>query len=42
MTLVRVAALLAVMTLLGACAHRSHPPMPCGCMPPPAEDPAKG
>ena len=41
MTLVRVAALLAVMTLLGACAH--HPrPMPCGCMPPPVEEPAKG
>lgn len=41
MTLVRVAALLAVMTLLGACAHH-HGPMPCGCLPPPAEEPAKG
>ena len=41
MTRVRVAALLAVMTLLGACAH-SRGPMPCGCMPPPADEPAKG
>lgn len=41
MTLVRVAALSTVVTLLGACAHQPRP-MPCGCMPPPEEEPAKG
>ena len=41
MTLVRVAALITALTLLGACAH-PRPPMPCSCLPPPAEEPVKG
>lgn len=41
MTLVRAAGLIAALILLGACAHHRGP-VPCGCMPPPAEEPAKG
>ena len=43
MSLVRVAVVLAALSLLGACAHQPGPgPMPCSCLPPPAGDPAKG
>ena len=38
---VRAAGLIAILVLLGACAHHRGP-IPCGCMPPPPEEPAKG
>jgi hypothetical protein len=40
MTSVRVAALIIAVTLLSGCAHRPGP-IPCGCLPPAAETPAK-
>ncbi|MFZ5670939.1 MAG: hypothetical protein ACOY4K_15735 [Pseudomonadota bacterium] len=40
MILARAALLAGALLLLAACA--TPRPMPCGCLPPPAEEPAKG